>query len=116
MASPHPLATALITLIEHFQRVDAPTRDQAAIERASQAYARYLQNADDPWSPISDYCDHGVVIVSRPDDKLYYEPTTAFLDATGVWRVFRSEGGSARLPFEPTHFMPTPPRPKAKAA
>ena len=115
MASPHPLATALITLIEHFDRFDGPNGDQAAIERASQAYARYLRDSDDPWSPISDHSGNGVVIVSRPDDKLYYEPTTAFLDATGVWRAFRSEAGSARLPFEPTHFMPTPPRPKAKA-
>lgn len=69
--------------------------------------------AADPWSQIADYDGCGVVLVSRAPDKLYYQPTTAFRDAGGTWRVFRSEGGMAELGFEPTHFMPTPPEPVA---
>ncbi|WP_454760643.1 hypothetical protein [Caulobacter segnis] len=41
------LATALITLIEHFERVDASYGDRAAIDRASKAYADYLRYARD---------------------------------------------------------------------
>jgi len=63
------------------------------------------------WRPIADAHDCSVYIVSRPDDQFCYEPTTAFKDAGGTWRVFRSEGGMEPLPFEPTHFLPTPPRP-----
>lgn len=39
------LATALITLIEHFERVDASHGDRAAIDRATKAYADYLRYA-----------------------------------------------------------------------
>ena len=64
------------------------------------------------WQDIGDDFPHLPVLVSRPDgDGLRYTPTTAFNDATGVWRVFRSEGGMQPLPFVPTHFMPLPPPP-----
>ena len=36
---------------------------------------------------------------------------SGFLDATGVWRVLYSEGGSRKLPFAPTHWAPLPPPP-----
>lgn len=65
------------------------------------------------WRPISEVADGFVYLVSRPDDRYYYEPTTAFIDATGKWRVFRSEGGCDPLPFEPTHYMKLPKRPVA---
>jgi hypothetical protein len=60
------------------------------------------------WQQMATHKGHGPVIVSRPSDELAYQATTAFLDVTGVWRVFRSEGGMTPLRFEPTHWMPLP--------
>jgi hypothetical protein len=59
------------------------------------------------WQPI-ETAPGCAVLISRPTDKLMYRPTSAFRDATGVWRVFRSDGGNTPLPFEPTHWMPLP--------
>jgi len=68
----------------------------------------------DAWRPIEDDFPHSPVLLSRPDgDGQRYTPTTGFNDATGVWRVFRSEGGMEPLPFVPTHFMPLPSPPEA---
>ncbi len=63
------------------------------------------------WQDIATHSGHGAVLVSRPTDKYFYEATTAFVDATGVWRVFRSIQGMAILPFVPTHWqaLPAPP-------
>lgn len=60
------------------------------------------------WQEIGEYPPHLPVLVSRPTDRVRYTPTTAFHDATGVWRLFRSEGGRKPLPFVPTHWMPLP--------
>lgn len=60
------------------------------------------------WQPIKTYEGCGVVLVSRPTNHLTYTPTTAFRDAVGIWRVFRSEAGMTPLPFKPTHWMPLP--------
>jgi len=65
--------------------------------------------AVDGWLLIGEDFPHLPVLLSRPDgDGLRYTPTTGFNDATGVWRVFRSEGGMEPLPFVPTHYMPLP--------
>lgn len=66
----------------------------------------------DAWQPIASHHCHSAVLVGRPSDNLIYTPTSAFLDVTGVWRIFRSEGGMTPLPFEPTHWMPLPEPPK----
>ena len=62
-----------------------------------------------PWQPI-ETAPGLPVLVSRPNDSRYfYTPTTAYRDAIGVWRLFRSSpGGMQRLPFTPTHWMPLP--------
>lgn len=71
-----------------------------------------VPRAPQGWQPIERMTGHPVVLVSRPTGRLRHEATTAFLDATNVWRVFRSEGGMTPLPFEPTHFMPLPEPPR----
>lgn len=63
------------------------------------------------WQPIETIPGHGAVLVGHP----HHLPTTAFLDATHKWRVFRSQGGMKRLPFEPTHWQPLPDPPKEPA-
>jgi len=60
------------------------------------------------WQPIDKLVGHRPVLVSRPTDSQVYTATAAFLDVTGVWRIFRSEGGMTPLPFEPTVFQPLP--------
>ena len=64
------------------------------------------------WRPIENYEGHGAVLVSRPTTaREAFSATTAFFDATNVWRVFRSKGGMTPLPFKPTHWMPLPEAP-----
>jgi hypothetical protein len=64
------------------------------------------------WRPIESYEGHGAVLVSRPTTaREAFSATTAFFDATNVWRVFRSKGGMTPLPFKPTHWMPLPEAP-----
>lgn len=58
------------------------------------------------WTPIDENIGHLVVLVTRETTKYdRFTPTTAFKDATGVWRVFNSVGGMTRLPFDPTLYM-----------
>lgn len=57
------------------------------------------------WQLIETHQGHGPVLVGRVPDECIHQPTTAFLDVTGVWRVYRSVGGMSELPFEPTHWM-----------
>lgn len=63
------------------------------------------------WRDIATYEGCHAVLVSRPTGREVYAPTTAFMDVTGVWRVYRSEGGNTPLPFAPTHWMPLPQAP-----
>lgn len=67
---------------------------------------------DHGWQPI-ETAPGLPVLVSRPTDRYVFTPTTAFRDATGVWRLYRSPGGSMRLPFTPTHWTPLPEPPEA---
>jgi hypothetical protein len=64
------------------------------------------------WEPIETYEGRGPVLVSRPTVREIFTPTAAFLDVTGVWRVFRSEGGNWPLSFQPTFWMPLPKPPE----
>lgn len=77
--------------------------------------AARLRSEVPEWLPIEKYSGHSVVLVSRQDGEFFYTPTTAFLDATGVWRVFRSKGGMTPLDFEPTDFQYLPATPKSTA-
>jgi hypothetical protein len=87
-----------------------PHKDSEPVARARQAL-RLHEAAEDGWLPIEQHTGAFPVLVSRPTDREVYKPTTAFVDATGVWRVFRSEGGNTPLPFVPTHYqeLPAPP-------
>lgn len=73
-------------------------------------------DAGSGWMDIADVTGVFPVLVSRPADRYIYTPTTAFKDVTGVWRVYRSEGGNEPLPFEPTHYQFLPPAPEATTA
>lgn len=70
--------------------------------------------AGEGWRPISELDSLNPVLVSRPTDNFVYTPTTAFKDATGVWRLFRSPGGMQKLQFAPTHFRPLPAAPSVE--
>ena len=65
----------------------------------------------DGWQPI-ETAPGLPVLVTRPTDRYVFIPTTAFRDATGAWRLYRSPGGNMRLPFTPTHWMPIPEPPE----
>lgn len=75
-----------------------------------------LEQHSDGWRDIETHKGCHAVLVSRPTGREVYAPTTAFLDATGVWRVYRSEGGMTPLPFTPSHWMPLPAPPAENAA
>ncbi len=92
-------------------------------KRARELAAKYWNKRADlaptsQWLPIETYKDCFPVLVSRPPDGFISTPTTAFKDVTGVWRVYRSEGGNTPLPFEPTHwqYLPRPPTKDLAAA
>ncbi len=76
-------------------------------EEAREQLAAARADGERQWQPIST-APGLVVLVSRPKDKFVYTPTTAFRDATGVWRIYRSVGGNLPLSFEPTHWQPLP--------
>lgn len=68
----------------------------------------------DDWRDIGTYQGCPVVLVSRPTDHFVYTPTTAYRDATGVWRVFGSHANATPLRFTPTHWQALPNPPKVK--
>lgn len=104
--APKRLAETKVRLRLH----EAADHLQGIVERE---HARLL---DEQWQLIGEDPPYKPVLVSRPRDKVIYTPTTAFYDATGIWRVFRSKGGMQLLPFEPTHWMPLPPVPSQVTA
>jgi hypothetical protein len=60
------------------------------------------------WRRIAEHDSHFPVLVSREPDKYIYPPKAAFVDVTGVWRIYGSEGGMSELGFTPTVFQPLP--------
>jgi len=67
-----------------------------------------LLSPEQGWRDVGEVKCGRPVLVSRAEDGMHFTPTTAFIDATGVWRVFRSEDGMEPLPFVPTHWQPIP--------
>ncbi len=59
--------------------------------------------APSQWRDISTYEGCSPVIVTRVDCKFLFHSYAAFLDVTGVWRIFGSAGGNELLRFTPTH-------------
>lgn len=68
------------------------------------------------WRKIAEYEGHSPVLVVHRAKGHWYGPAVAFIDVTGTWRASGSIGGSARLAFEPTHFMETPAPPEEAQA
>jgi len=65
------------------------------------------------WQPIETHGGHcSPVLVCRETPTETIRATSAFLDVTGVWRLFGSKGGNRRLRFEPTHWQPLPEPPE----
>jgi len=64
----------------------------------------------DGWQPIETHDGDSLpVVVGRANEKnRFYYPLSAFVDVTGVWRVLCSPGGNTPVPYEPTHFQPSP--------
>jgi len=81
---------------------------QALLDRVEAAEGR------EAWQPIETYSGCGPALVSTAPDSpkyLFSEPVSAFRDVTGVWRCLGSEGGSAALARQPTHWRPLPEAP-----
>lgn len=69
------------------------------------------------WLPISEVDDSFPRLVGWPRSRYEnsrFDPTTAFKDAAGVWRVLYSKGGMEPVPYRPTHYMPLPPPPEGE--
>ncbi len=72
------------------------------------------KDAGDGWLPIETHLGHcAAVLVCRETPTEQRRATSAFMDATGVWRLYNSEGGMTPLPFDPTHWQPLPAPPRA---
>lgn len=65
------------------------------------------------WRPTTEHqCDSLAYLVTAKNKYgAWREPISAFMDATGVWRVLGSRDGMTRLSFSPTYFMDLPPKP-----
>ena len=81
-----------------------------ALDKAADQLQRYREALEaQGWQPIETHSGCAAVLVSRPTtEREAWSATSAFMDATNVWRVFRSKGGMTPLPFKPTHWQPLP--------
>lgn len=67
------------------------------------------------WMPIHEHQSDSLAYLVTAKNRYgaWRGAVSAFMDATGVWRVLGSRGGMTPLSFSPTYFMllPSPPKP-----